>query len=65
MDMNKEKDFEKNDGLVCRNCGCHHFYTDNTRKGTNRVIRSRRCRNCGKRVTTIERVVGLSQKEFI
>jgi len=52
-----QENVKKAVGLVCHDCGCQHFFTDNTRKGKNQIIRSRRCRNCGKRVTTCEKVV--------
>lgn len=45
-------------GLECRKCGCRQFYVDNTRKVNRMIIRYRRCRNCGQRMTTCERAVG-------
>jgi hypothetical protein len=45
-------------GLECRKCGCRHFYVDNTRKVNRMIIRYRRCRNCGQRMTTCERALG-------
>ena len=45
-------------GLECHTCGCRHFYVDNTRKVNRMIIRYRRCRNCGKRMTTCERAIG-------
>jgi len=44
-------------GLECRRCGCRHFFVDNTRKASHMIIRYRRCRNCGQRVTTCERPI--------
>jgi hypothetical protein len=44
-------------GLECRRCGCRHFFVDNTRKASRMIIRYRRCRNCGQRVTTCERPI--------
>lgn len=44
-------------GLECRRCGCRHFFVDHTRKARRMVIRYRRCRHCGQRVTTCERPV--------
>ena len=44
-------------GLECRRCGCRHFFVDNTRKVSRMIIRYRRCRNCGQRVTTCERPI--------
>ncbi len=59
--MDKKKKSEKQSeggGLVCPRCGCRHFYTTKTEK-LKRVIRRRRqCRNCGKVVTTRERIEG-------
>ena len=45
-------------GLECRKCGCRHFVVDNTRKLNRMIIRYRRCRHCGRRMTTSERAVG-------
>ena len=42
-------------GLTCRRCGCRHFYVVYTRRapgGT--LVRRRECRNCGRRITTVE-----------
>ena len=42
-------------GLECRRCGCQHFYVIYTRRGLGgKVMRRRECRNCGKRMTTVE-----------
>ena len=46
-------------GLECRYCGCRHFrviYTRPTWGG--RIMRRRESRNCGKRMTTWERLGG-------
>jgi len=45
-------------GLVCRRCGCHDLPVDHTRKASRMIIRYRHCRNCGRRVTTCERIAG-------
>ena len=45
-------------GLECRKCGCRHFQVDHTRKVSRMIIRYRRCRNCGQRMTTCERAIG-------
>lgn len=45
-------------GLECRKCGCRHFMVDHTRKINRMIIRYRRCRHCGKRMTTCERTMG-------
>jgi hypothetical protein len=43
------------EGLVCRACGCSHFYTVSTRAGVkNTIVRRRECRHCGRRVSTVE-----------
>ncbi|MFI4860249.1 MAG: hypothetical protein ACIAXF_06160 [Phycisphaerales bacterium JB063] len=42
-------------GIICRQCGCGHFYVLYTRaKPGGRIMRRRECRHCGKRVTTWE-----------
>lgn len=42
-------------GLACRGCGCRHFYVVYTRRAPGgRLTRRRQCRNCGRRMTTIE-----------
>jgi hypothetical protein len=45
-------------GFECRKCGCWHFYVNNTRKVNRMIIRYRRCRNRGKRMTTCKRAIG-------
>ena len=45
-------------GLVCRKCGCRHFFVDNTRRAGKVIYRYRRCGNCGQRMTTCERPTG-------
>ncbi len=42
-------------GLVCRKCGCRHFFVVYTRKVSGGIRRSRECRHCGKRIITTER----------
>ena len=46
-------------GLVCSQCGCRHFEVVYTRamRGE-KIVRRRACRNCGRRLTTTERVTG-------
>ncbi|MCR4412466.1 MAG: hypothetical protein NUV77_08600 [Thermoguttaceae bacterium] len=45
-------------GLVCRQCGCRHFWVLYTRRiAGGRLIRRRECRHCGQRYTTTERIV--------
>jgi len=46
-------------GLVCPKCGGRRFGVVYTRPGWGgKLVRRRRCRNCGQRVTTTERVTG-------
>jgi len=45
-------------GLECRKCSCRHFLVDHTRKTNHMIIRYRRCRHCGTRMTTCERAIG-------
>lgn len=48
---------EPDRGISCRQCGCRHFYTLETRKTLKgRIRRRRRCRHCGLCVTTYERI---------
>jgi len=42
-------------GLVCRKCGCRHFYTVYTRPKPGCILRSKECRHCGARMVTRER----------
>jgi transcriptional regulator NrdR family protein len=51
---------EKPQGLVCRVCGCRHFWVVYTRPSARPgwITRRRECRHCGKRITTREREVG-------
>ena len=51
---------ENGRGLRCPKCGCGHFcvvYTRSTWGG--RIIRRRECRHCGRRMTTLEKPIGL------
>jgi transcriptional regulator NrdR family protein len=48
---------EEHRGLVCPKCGCRHFrviYTRRTWGG--KIMRSRECQHCGRRVITYEHV---------
>lgn len=48
-------------GLECRHCGCRHFEVIYTRAVHGaRIMRRRACRHCGRRVTTVEQVLGQS-----
>ena len=51
---------EDKHGLECRKCGCRHLLVDHTRKVNRMIIRYRRCRHCGQRMTTCERTLGQS-----
>lgn len=43
--------------LVCRHCGCSHFYVSYARRLANGDTRRRLdCRHCGNSVYTIERI---------
>jgi len=44
-------------GLECLDCGCHQFYTAWTRHYKNKTMRSKVCRHCGRRHTTVEKVI--------
>ena len=57
MDATERKADDKKAGLECRKCGCRHLVVDHTRKGVRTVIRYRRCRHCGARLTTCERAI--------
>jgi transcriptional regulator NrdR family protein len=55
---NDKRDAEQR-GLVCRQCGCRHFWVLYTRGiHGGRLMRRRECRHCGKRITTWERAIG-------
>ena len=44
-------------GLVCSQCGCRHFLTVYTRPRNDGIVRRKRCRNCGRAITTREKIV--------
>lgn len=45
-------------GVQCPACGCRHLPVQYTRsRFGGKVVRCRICRNCGKRILTVERVV--------
>lgn len=49
---------DKDRGLVCRKCGCRHFFvvwTMPARDGS--IRRCKACRNCGLRIRTREKTV--------
>jgi len=45
---------EPDEGLVCRTCGCRHFWVLYVRPRPGQLVRRRECRNCGRRITTVE-----------
>lgn len=45
------------DRLRCPKCGCAHLPVYKTRQATNCIYRYRRCRHCGNRMTSRERIV--------
>lgn len=60
MIQKEPKPTEKPDerrGLACPKCGCEHFRVVYTRRALGgKIVRSRECRHCGRRVITYERV---------
>ena len=47
------------EGLICRNCGCRHFRTVDTRKAPGMMVRRKRvCRHCGTAKLTYEKDAG-------
>lgn len=45
-------------GICCPKCGCQHLRVVATRKWVqDKILRVRRCRNCGKKVRTTEEKV--------
>jgi len=51
----EEGDEKENRGLECRKCGCRHFFVDHTHRSLRMIVRYRRCRHCGQKMTTHER----------
>ena len=48
---------EEQRGLVCPQCGRGHFFVVYTRRvHGGKIMRSRKCRHCGRRVITYESV---------
>ncbi len=45
-------------GLACSNCACRDLPVYYTRSRRGFILRSRECRNCGKRMTTREKEIG-------
>ena len=52
-------------GIRCPNCGCAHHYTIRTRPAPrNRIMRIRKCRNCGRQLITYEAAAGVAIDEM-
>ena len=56
---------DKPAGIACPRCGCQHLLAElprglwrvvTTKKVRDGYVRYRRCRNCGKRIRTIEKI---------
>lgn len=43
-------------GIECPNCSCRHFYVVYTRPRSQKIVRRKECRNCGRRILTFERM---------
>jgi transcriptional regulator NrdR family protein len=57
--MGESNDEKDQVGLICRRCGCRHFYVVYVRpRPGGRIMRRRECRNCGTRITTWETTNG-------
>lgn len=57
--MSQPQPAKEQRGLICPRCGCGHFKVIYTRaKLDGKLMRRRKCRHCGRRVTTFERVWG-------
>ena len=48
------KRMDENSGMECPDCGCCDLRAYRTEKKNGGYQRQRKCRNCGKKVTTIE-----------
>jgi hypothetical protein len=44
-------------GLCCPECGCRHLPAVYTRQSGKNRVRVRRCRDCGLRIRTTEKIV--------
>jgi len=59
MDEKAVPESKEKRGLECRGCGCGHFNVLYTHPASGeRILRRRECRNCGRRLTTYEKVSG-------
>jgi predicted SprT family Zn-dependent metalloprotease len=50
------KQAERQGGLRCPSCQCPHLPVSYTRHRTDKIMRVRKCRNCGRRLVTYERL---------
>lgn len=50
-------------GLSCPRCGCSELPVHYTRKKYEKVVRLRKCANCGSRLLTAERIVAVVNRE--
>ncbi len=53
-----ETDVPIEKGLECPKCGCKHFEVVYNVRQVKRIVRRKQCRHCGRRVTTVEKIVG-------
>jgi len=53
------------EGLECPACGCRHLPVLYTRRHPRRIKRVRECRNCGRRVTSFERIPEGSEGPYV
>lgn len=50
------EDKKDKEGYRCPKCDCKHFLSGWTRHRRKSTVRSRVCRNCGRRVITVEKI---------
>ena len=55
-DAEAELEAAVNQGLTCPSCHCDVMPVYYTRRRGNRILRRRKCHNCGRLVTTYERI---------
>ncbi len=58
MSNEPNKSEMKFQSLECPKCGCRHMYTIETKSTPHRIIRTRQCRHCGRRMKTYEQFSG-------
>lgn len=54
MEAKAARDERKRTGLCCRSCGCDEMPVYYSRRMFGKIRRVRKCRNCGRKVTTWE-----------